>query len=338
MENLSSSDLVLRLAYENGEVGIYKQTLTDLMTIFCEYGNDSIDEDTLRDLLDAELTPVSAFYARVNKILERLEQAKNGINTIIDLAKSIRPRTYVGRIIISTTDDTEKKVISKYGGTRWRRVVNFLRGVDGDSELGKKHGEEYVCLRTSSIPNHSHSMKNLIEGGEDTTEKVLSPGSGSDSKLLNMQVEGISGYATRQVEINYQISPLECQSNSDVTYPHNNMPPYKDVYIWECMAINKDEYAIRYNMNGIGEVPENAKTSYTPNDLSYSPPIPINPSRWVEFIQWYPDSIPVGTIGDFTFNAIWKFNDINVHFDDNLVDVKFDDNTIDVHFDDNESA
>ena len=65
----------------------------------------------------------------------------------------------MGKIIISTTDDVESKVIKHYGGKRWRRIVNFLRGVNGNDEtLGKKFGEEYVCLRESNIPIHTHDM------------------------------------------------------------------------------------------------------------------------------------------------------------------------------------
>ena len=60
-------------------------------------------------------------------------------------------------MIISTTADTEKKVIEKYGGTKWRRITNFLNGVPDDSpKIGQKYGEEYVCLRESNVPIHTH--------------------------------------------------------------------------------------------------------------------------------------------------------------------------------------
>ena len=70
---------------------------------------------------------------------------------------SVKPLTYVGRVVMSTTDDTEQKVIAHYGGKRWMRIENFLRGVDADSELGKRLGEEYVCLRESNVPIHTHN-------------------------------------------------------------------------------------------------------------------------------------------------------------------------------------
>ena len=73
------------------------------------------------------------------------------------LMLSIKPLTYVGRVVMSTTDDTEQKVIAHYGGRRWMRIENFLRGVDDESELRKRMGEEYVCLRKSNVPIHTHN-------------------------------------------------------------------------------------------------------------------------------------------------------------------------------------
>lgn len=77
---------------------------------------------------------------------------------------------YRGRIIVSVTDDTEKKVIKHYGGKSWKRVVNFLRGVDNnDSGLGKKFGEEYVCLRQSNVPIHTHNVQSPVGSQNEVT-------------------------------------------------------------------------------------------------------------------------------------------------------------------------
>lgn len=40
---------------------------------------------------------------------------------------------------------------------------------------------------------------------------------------------------------NYQMSPLEYHGKSSVTLPHDNMPPYIEVYIWECKEITDEE-------------------------------------------------------------------------------------------------
>lgn len=41
--------------------------------------------------------------------------------------------------------------------------------------------------------------------------------------------------------MNYQLSPLEYESRNDITIPHDNMPPYVEVYIWECMEATREE-------------------------------------------------------------------------------------------------
>lgn len=93
------------------------------------------------------------------------------------------PRTYTGRVIISATDDTEQKVIQHYGGKAWRRMTNFLRGVEaGDPELGRKLGEAYVELRQSNVPLHTHDVKKE-EGQEDYW--VVRDRGGRDTTLIN---------------------------------------------------------------------------------------------------------------------------------------------------------
>ena len=81
------------------------------------------------------------------------------MNEVKELLVSIRPMNYVGRLIMSVEDDTEQKVIKHYGGRHWRRITNFLKGVDKDDpSLGDKCGEEYVCLRESNVPIHTHNL------------------------------------------------------------------------------------------------------------------------------------------------------------------------------------
>ena len=47
------------------------------------------------------------------------------------------------------------------------------------------------------------------------------------------------GYHVGNTQVNMQMGPLQENARSDdtntPTIPHNNMPPYVEVYIWECM-------------------------------------------------------------------------------------------------------
>lgn len=115
--------------------------------------------ELLEKKLDETLVIKSQFYKDIQNFKDRIQYIQDKLNIISQLLVQRKPRNYIGRIIISTTDDIESKVIKHYGGKRWKRVVNFLRGVSkGSEELDKKFGEEWVCLRESNIPNHSHNV------------------------------------------------------------------------------------------------------------------------------------------------------------------------------------
>ena len=115
----------------------------------------------LKPKLDKELVLSGDFMYWYETQLEAIDRIYSKIVQYKEMIKSIKPMNYTGRIIISTTDDIEQKVIKHYGGKRWRRIENFLRGVDGNNlderGFGKKFGEEYVCLRESNVPIHTHS-------------------------------------------------------------------------------------------------------------------------------------------------------------------------------------
>jgi len=173
--------------------------------------------------------------------------------------QSIPPLNYVGRIVISHTDDTEKKVIANYGGKSWRRIENFLRGVDPDDPNnipGRKFGEEYVALRESNIPIHAHSETLLGQPDSQNQEWAAIAKGGSQQRLINTPTLDDDSRRTLgvvDVAMNYQMSPLEypTKEENQITIPHDNLPPYMKMYIWECTEITDEERAItEENKNG----------------------------------------------------------------------------------------
>lgn len=54
------------------------------------------------------------------------------------------------------------------------------------------------------------------------------------------------------MERNYQISPLEypIKKENEITLPHDNLPPYMKMYIWECTELTDEEYAITKEPRG----------------------------------------------------------------------------------------
>ena len=109
-----------------------------LLDIFATQTNNelSTDEGTMQELLmkhlDRILMPKSEFLQWYVQKLDALKEIEQKIAVAQGLVVSVPPLNYVGRIIVSYTDDTEKKVIASYGGKSWRRIENFLRGVNVD--------------------------------------------------------------------------------------------------------------------------------------------------------------------------------------------------------------
>ena len=50
----------------------------------------------------------------------------------------------------------------------------------------------------------------------------------------------------QNTSLNYQISPLEYnkRGENEITLPHDNLPPYLKVYIWECTELTPEEKLI----------------------------------------------------------------------------------------------
>ena len=53
--------------------------------------------------------------------------------------------------------------------------------------------------------------------------------------MLNKDGNDLNG--VKSVDIGYQLSPLEYEEKEQPTIPHDNMPPYREVYIWECVEV-----------------------------------------------------------------------------------------------------
>lgn len=129
----------------------------------------------------------------------------------------INSRSYVGMIIHSTTLDTMAKVVAQYGGTTWIRHNGYmLYGATSNvvaNSATATGGESTHTLTVNEMPNHSHKVRytggyaNGFYGGMPGTSVDVTPGYND----LLIAYEG-GGQA------------------------HNNMPPYKNVYIWERTA------------------------------------------------------------------------------------------------------
>lgn len=109
------------------------------------------------------------------------------------------------------------KVKAIYGGTTWVKIEGrFLLGQGSGYKINETGGEASHKLTVAEMPSHAHhSAEYLGFVGQ----------SGTSSYSYNF-----TNYATGQSKkkINW--------SDTGGNLAHNNMPPYKVVYIWERTA------------------------------------------------------------------------------------------------------
>lgn len=134
--------------------------------------------------------------------------------------KSKLERSHIGQIIMSTTLNTQAKVIEQYGGTAWAKIEGrFLLGASSSYPVNATGGEKEHTLTIDEIPSHHHydestPDKNLVLGGNDDYYSY----------------SGVETTSATGIKWGKGVWP-EGGGQS-----HNNMPPYKAVYIWERTA------------------------------------------------------------------------------------------------------
>lgn len=339
---LTPSDCLLRMSLDGtqeGGVVINRQTVQMLLDIFTQQISESLQVDGLSiqellyPFLDRELVVKNEFMNWYAATIERLNSIQDKIKTVQELSISVPPINYRGRVIISYTDDTEQKVINHYGGRKWRRITNFLRGVEKDSlEIGRKFGEEYVCLRESNVPLHVHGTT-LVSDEQMGSEKWFNSNKpGDDVKIVNEnptgQDEQSNSLNAGNSPIEYQMGQLERQTASQITMPHDNMPPFMETFMWECieptefeMSISGETQSELCQVTWIHGNGTDVSTNMVERGSRISDILPEDPTwsgrdftGWIELISRKPLD-PASTIErEMTFEAQWKMKTVNVVF------------------------
>lgn len=136
--------------------------------------------------------------------------------------------SHIGQIIHSTTLDTMEKVIEVYGGTTWIRHEGYMlrgasSGVTSNSAVSDG-GAATVTLTAaqSGVGSHGHNV--------NVKRTNITVNSGGNTMLLCHSSNG--GTAVAEANGAGYIGHKSAAASS----AHNNMPPYKNVYIWERTA------------------------------------------------------------------------------------------------------
>lgn len=98
----------------------------------------------------------------------------------------------------------------RWPGTEWAAITTFLLGASAAHKAGTTGGEETHTLTVDEMPKHEHKSKGYTNG----------PELGGDYHHLIA-----NGQSTE-----YGVLP------AGGGQPHNNMPPYTTVYIWQRTA------------------------------------------------------------------------------------------------------
>ena len=139
------------------------------------------------------------------------------MGTVNELSNLIgKVQSYVGMIIYSVTLNTMDKVIEVYGGVTWVQIEGkFLLGQSTEYEINTTGGEATHTLTTDEMPSHTHGV-----------ELRYPNGLGGSSNTI---IRGFTDYNN----FAYWSSNWTTVEFMGSDQPHNNLPPYRVVYIWE---------------------------------------------------------------------------------------------------------
>ena len=141
---------------------------------------------------------------------------------LANIGKTVYP---VGSIYISVTDTSPA---SLFGGT-WEQLKDRFLLAAGDSyAAGSVGGTAEHTLTVDEIPKHRHASDSYMDGFAATT-------TGADNYVTWVN------YGTKNN--NEPTTVVGSLGNGPVrtswvggSQPHNNMPPYRSVYMWQRIA------------------------------------------------------------------------------------------------------
>lgn len=178
---------------------------------------DSVIDERITGRIDELVTAsVNEKTAAINTAINKANGDISDINTRF---------SHVGMIIHTTTLKTMEDVIAIYGGTTWIRHAGYMlraatTGVVPNSS-SSDGGKERVTLSAneSGVRSHGHVITtkrtNITEASGGNT-MVLCHSSNGGTTVSEADGAGYIGHTSKAASAS-----------------HENMPPYKNVYIWE---------------------------------------------------------------------------------------------------------
>lgn len=188
-----------RLAIEGGSTVIFD-------------GNGTFGGNEVDFVVDTVLSKASDNSIANKAVTAKFEETDNSISDIKQAINMMWNKIYpVGSIYMSAASTAPATL---FGGT-WQRIKDTFLLAAGDTySAGETGGETKHKLTTDEMPSHKHSYNSEMSGKEGGTLAGFKTSYGT--AYNNTETQGIFDTGGNQ--------------------PHNNMPPYLAVYVWQRTA------------------------------------------------------------------------------------------------------
>lgn len=142
----------------------------------------------------------------------------------------------IGKHIITSRAENPAEYL---GGGVWEPVKDvFLLAAGDNYSFGDTGGEAEHTLRATELPVHSHHAYNFSDGNNDWSFLTVKRATSTRRQIATSTSSKI--YAmTSDADVDFRESldwPYTTSMDGGGNQAHNNMPPYKVVYVWERVA------------------------------------------------------------------------------------------------------
>lgn len=168
----------------------------------------------LPEINDEEVSTTDTWSSK--KITQMIFELTYPIGKVIHTTRPENPATYLG------------------GGT-WQQIKDrFLLGAGDSYTAGSEGGEAKHVLTSNEMPNHTHQETFDLGGGYtrpigDTTQSAYTEQTSTVDGTYKKITATTANTSAGSSNVLYPIVTKAAGGNQ----AHNNMPPYKTVYIWE---------------------------------------------------------------------------------------------------------